>query len=197
MSDNTETEIPKEKGSKKTLLIVSLFLIINIVGICGGIYYLSLQSSAPCKELPANEADYIAGEVYCDDETNQAVDIEAVADEGVGVSKEELSGDPLFHKVGPMIVNLLNSERFEYIQFTVTVKTRSLKLIALIESYDPPLRNAFENVVRSFGSEEVMQAGKREKATEQIEFQLHKLLEKEGFSPSLIEDLFISDVIIE
>lgn len=202
MSESGEDDQQARQGNKKLWLILAVFFVFNILAIGGVFFYLQGQSAEQCIERPVDEKDILADVVYCEG-SKKATNTDPVlepngdlASDGV-VLPEDLSGEPLFHKVGPMIVNLLESDRFEYIQFSVTLKTKSVKLITSVEYYDLALKNKFENVVRGYGTEEVVKPSHRAEAIAAIKEELVSLLEDEGFSPLLIEDLFLSDVIIE
>lgn len=202
MSENGEDDQQAKQGNKKLWVILAVFFVFNISAVGGVFYYLYTQNAEKCFDRPVDEKDVLTDVVYCessvkDTNAESAVDADdALASDDV-VALEDLSGEPIFHKVGPMIVNLLESERFEYIQFSVTLKTKSVKLITSIEYYDPHLKNKFENIISGYGSETVVKPPHRNEVLAAIKEELVKLIEEEGFSPLLIEDLFLSDIIIE
>lgn len=201
MSESGEDDQQTKQGKKKLWLILVVFFVFNILAIGGVFFYLQGETAEQCIERPVNEKDQLADVNYCDSLVESTSADHAVKPSDVSADKdavpEDLSGEPLFHKIGPMIVNLLESDRFEYIQFSVTIKTKSVKLITSVEYYDLHLKNKFESVIRSYGTEEVVKAPHRAEVIAAIKEELVSLLEKKNFSPLLIEDLFLSDVIIE
>lgn len=194
MSESGEDDQQTKQGNKKLWLILVVFFVFNILAIGGVFFYLQGGAAEQCIERPVNEKDRLADVVYCDTLVESASADPAVKSGGVS---EDLPGDPLFHKVGPMVVNLLESDRFEYIQFSVTIKTKSVKLITSVEYYDLHLKNRFESVIRSYGTEDVVKPPHRGEVIAAIKEELVDLLDERNFSPLLIEDLFLSDVIIE
>lgn len=171
------------KYSKKMVLLVALisFVLSGALFFAGGFYLKQSPVDTEC--------------VGCSEEVGGAS--QEQSQEDVEVTQEEQQADSQFYSIGPMIVNLLNSERFEYIQFSVTIRTMSVKLISSIEFHEPVLKHAFENVLRENGSETVVYSENLEKVTALIKSELTKVLEREGFDADLIEDLFLSDIIIE
>ena len=191
MSDEIDQIEENEGGDgskKKILLIVGVILLL----VCGGVgAYFVLNAG---EEVPEE------GEV-----TEQTSSSES-SEEVVSQKKEEkvdlsipvaLGEEPIYVQVGPVVSNISAPDKYQYVQATLTLMTYSKSMEEVVMKFDVKIRHMLQKAIRDVPEESLITNEGIESLTSTVKKRLNKFLSEKGLDVKYIDEVFLSDVVIE
>jgi len=188
MSDEIDEmeEESEGKGKKKGMFII--LGLINLLILVGGIgYYVYSTSSTDDVEPPVGSE-----QVEVVEETSEEVSSEEKVEEVIVLAEE-----PIYVQIGPVVANLNGADKYQYMQLTLSIMTHSENLAAILPKFEIKIKHLLQTQVRNVPEHELVTNAGINKLTKNIQSKLNRFLKDEGIDVKYVEELFLSDVIIE
>lgn len=186
MSDEIDQiEEGEESGKKKKgiILIVGMLLLIGVIGLGS---WLAISTSDDSESPSDGEnVEQVQGEVKTPEEQNKE---EAVI---------ELTTEPLYVKLEPVVTNVSEPDKYQYVQVALTVMTHNKSLESLLPKFEVKIRQIIQSSIREFPETKLLTNAGIEEATKVIKKKLNKFLAEKNIDVKYIEEVFLSDVVIE
>ncbi|MFD3303805.1 flagellar basal body-associated FliL family protein [Alteromonas macleodii] len=192
MSDEIDQIEENEAGgkSKKGLfLIIGLVLLLAAGGV--GAWFAFSGTEATSEESSSEVASQVA---EGSEKGGKVEKSKSAEDKDVPV---ELSEEPLYVQIGPVVANISMPQKYQYVQATLTLMTYSKGMAEVMPKFEIKIKHILQQSIRDFPEDKLITNDGIEELTKNIKKRLNKFLAGKGLDVKYIDELFLSDVVIE
>lgn len=192
MSDEIDQIEENEAGSKNRkglFLIIGVVLLLAIGGV--GAWFAFSGDDTSTDE---NGSEVASLDTETADNGKKIVASESAKNKDVPV---ELSEEPLYVQIGPVVANISMPQKYQYVQATLTLMTYSKGMADVVPKFEIKVKHMLQQSIRDFPEEKLITNDGIEELTKNVKKRLNKFLAAKGLDVKYIDELFLSDVVIE
>lgn len=105
--------------------------------------------------------------------------------------------EPSYYKMGPVVANTGLGSSYQYVQLAVVFSVSEQTLLDSIPKYEARLKNLVQSALRDASDEDLLTNKGVKEITKKLTVQLNNFLSEQGVDLDYIEDIFLSDIIVE
>lgn len=113
------------------------------------------------------------------------------------VPEEHIPVKPIFYSLSPFVLSLTGDRRARYMQIELSIKILDEKYREFLADYSPMIRHRLIEVLSGLPYTDVIQPEAPDKIGEHALNSLNKLFEEQGIKDTGIDDILITNLVIQ
>lgn len=187
--DQIEENEAGRKSNKGLLLIIGLVLLLAAGGVGAWFAFSGNDTSGD-----ESSSEVVSQDTEGSDKGGNVETSKSAEDKDVPV---ELSEEPLYVQIGPVVANISMPQKYQYVQATLTLMTYSKGMAEVMPKFEIKIKHILQQSIRDFPEDKLVTNEGIEELTKNIKKRLNKFLAGKGLDVKYIDELFLSDVVIE